>query len=256
MPLFTQMIYIGVDPTAGKKPITFAALDDDLQIVTLSKGTTNELLAFIAGHHEAVVAICAPLKPNIGLMKDEKIRQQLSPPPKIGRWHNYRVAEYILRQHNIHIHPTPNNLNECPKWMQEAFILYTRLEKIGYKKYPNESSTRQFIEVYPQASYAALIEQNPILKNTLEGKLQRQLILYEHKFQITDPMNYFEEITRYKLLKGHFPTNIPFSPQELDALIGAYSSWLAYKHPEQISQIGHAEEGTIVLPVPELKKKY
>jgi predicted RNase H-like nuclease len=66
----------------------------------------------------------------------------------------------------------------------------------------------------------------------------------------------FEEITRHRLLQGILPVNDLCSPGELDALVGAYTAWLAATKPDQITLLGDPDEGQIVLPVPELKAHY
>ena len=96
----------------------------------------------------------------------------------------------------------------------------------------------------------------PLAKASLEGRLQRQLILYERGIRIKDPMDFFEEITRYKVIKGDWPLELLYSPEQLDALVAAYTAWLAVNKAENIFMIGDAKEGRIVLPEKELKEKY
>ena len=254
--LFNQTTYIGVDPTAGDRPIVYAAIDHDLQLIALGGGNLEEVLAFIAGQHLAIVAICSPSQPNQHLMESEALRQQLTPPPRPGRWVNYRVAEYILRQHNIHITPTPASEGICPRWIRTGYSIYRRLHLLGYQPYPGGETGFQYMEVYPQASYAVLLGHNPLLKRTLEGRLQRQLLLYEYQVKVPDPMVFFEEITRHRLLNGILPSEILYSAAELDALIAAYSAWLAQTTPHQVSLIGDPTEGQVVLPGVELKNRY
>ncbi len=130
------------------------------------------------------------------------------------------------------------------------------LEKLGYKAYPDSSGDLQSLEVYPYASYAALLDVLPFQKYSIEGRLQRQLALYERKVKLPDPMLVFEEITRYKLLRGILPLDQLYQSSELDALVAAYTAWLAANHPEQVSSVGDIQEGQIVLPVATLKPRY
>lgn len=254
--LFSNTTYIGIDPTAGKKPITYAALSSDLDLMALRKGNLDEVLAFLAGQQSAVVAINAPQSPNRGLMKIESNRQRLETPPRPSRWLNYRVAEYILRQHNIHIIPTPSQENKCPQWIRVGFTLYRRCQSFGYKLNDSTGSDLQLFEVYPQASFAVLLGHNPLLKRTFEGRLQRQLILYENKVRVPDPMIFFEEITRHRLMNGIFPDGILLSIEELEAIIAAYNAWCTHHQPQQISFIGDPLEGMILIPCEELKSHY
>ncbi len=67
----------------------------------------NDVLAFVAGQQQALVAVCAPRQPNLGLMEKAEVREKLIPPPRPGRWVNFRLSEYQLRQHNISSPRTP-----------------------------------------------------------------------------------------------------------------------------------------------------
>src|SRR5512136_1907303 len=128
---FRGSSFIGLDPTAGRKPFSYAALDSSLRLTALGSGTLDEVLAFTAGQNEALVAVCAPRRPNQRLMEQAEVRDNLNPPPRPGRWSNFRLVEYLLRQHNISCYKTPSEVKACPGWMQMGFHLYQRLEKMG-----------------------------------------------------------------------------------------------------------------------------
>ncbi len=101
-----------------------------------------------------------------------------------------------------------------------------------------------------------MAEQVPLARLSLEGRLQRQIILYEQGLRIKDPMDFFEEITRYKLLKGILPMELLYAPEQLDALAAAYTAWLAVHKQEDVFMLGDAKEGRMVLPGKELKERY
>ncbi len=254
--LFIRTTFIGIDPTAGFKPFTYAALDHDLNLLALGKGGIDEVLAFAAGQSSAFVAICAPRHLNQGVMERPEIRENLSPPPRPGRWSNFRQVEYELRIRNINIPQTPASLNDCPNWMRMGFTLFQRLEGLSYCLYPQENASRQCMEVYPHACYTVLLGRIPFAKHTLEGRLQRQLVLFERKVKVNDPMRMFEEVTRHRILQGILPLEHLLQAEELDALVAAYTAWVAATQPEQICLVGHPEEGQIVLPVVKLKNRY
>jgi hypothetical protein len=254
--LFTNITYIGIDPTAGKKPFTYSAIDSDLRLLVLGQADMDEVLAFVAGQKAAFVAVCAPRRPNQGKMRDPQVRDALRPQPNPGRWTNFRVAEYLLRQANIKIHQTCKNKSDCPNWMQVGFKLYARLEKIGYEDFKSGNSEHQMTEVYPHASYTSLLGIIPFAKHSIEGRLQRQLILYENGINLPDPMRFFEEITQHRLLCGILPDEDLSSPSDLDALIGSFTAWMAVNKPGKTCLIGETEEGQILLPTPMLKGKY
>ena len=251
--LFTRATYLGIDPTAGEKPFVYAALDTDRRLLALHHGTIDDVVAFAAGQHECLAAVCAPRRLNTGLMRRDDIRQALNPAPHPGRWENFRLADYLLRKHNLSIPRTPQNEADCPNWMRMGFQLFQRLEKLGYCDYPQESAGLQTLEVYPYASYADLLQVLPLPKHTLEGRLQRQLVLFDLGLDVPDPMDFFEEITRYKLRKGQLSLDMLYSASELDALVAAYCAWVAALQPDQLSLLGDPVEGQIALPAAELK---
>jgi hypothetical protein len=254
--LFSPETYIGIDPTAGAKPIVYAAIDQELQMIALGGGDIDEILAFVGGQRQAFVSLCSPQRPNIGLMKDDEYRRRLTPPPKPHRWEKYRVAEFMLRMRNIHVTPTPARPQDCPRWMQVGFSLLKRIVELGYDPYSQSDGALEYLEVYPQAAYAVLLGQNPFLKHTLEGRIQRQLVLAECRINLPDPMKFFEEITRHRLLNGILPLELLYSPPELDALVAAYCAWLAKNQPAQVTLIGDKQEGQILLPGIDLKNRY
>ncbi len=250
------MTFIGIDPTAGRKPILFAALDQDLQLLTIDSGSLDEVTAFIDGQQSAYVAINGPRMPSQGLMARDMVRQSLSPTPPAGRWKGSRVADFQLFHMGIRTFSTPSETDRCPGWMQRGFCIYERLQQLGFENYPHDGATHQVIEVYPHASYAALLGQLPFDKDSLEGRVQRQLVLYEAEVDIPDPMRFFEEITRFKFLQGILPLGELLEPAELDALVAAYTAYLAATLPDQTCMIGHPEEGQVVIPTAELEAKY
>lgn len=254
--LFDTITYIGIDPTAGQRPFVFAALDNELRPIAIGEGRMEEILAFVAGQRRAWVSVCAPQRPNQGVMRKQEIRNNLTPVPVSGRWVDFRLADYMIRQRNISIPQTPADVESCPNWMKMGFSLYSHLEKLDYQLFPKKDSELVCLEVYPYASYAVLLEILPYPKYTIEGRLQRQLALFERGVKLPDPMAFLEEITRFKVLRGKLPVDQLFQAGELDALVGAYTAWLAVNHPDQVCSVGDPEEGQIVLPVPELKPHY
>ena len=166
--LFTNTVFIGIDPTAGKRPFVYAALDRELNLIAVDHGSIDEVLAFTAAHNQAFVGVCAPKRPNQRLMADDQFRQDLNPVPVPGRWIKFRVADYFLRQHNIRTTAISDSGDECPGWMQMGFHLYNRLDDIGYSPYPHEEAERQFAEVYPHASFTALLGRLPFQKISLD----------------------------------------------------------------------------------------
>jgi predicted RNase H-like nuclease len=140
--------------------------------------------------------------------------------------------------------------------MQMGFHLYHRLEQMGYQAYPAQGSALQWLEVYPHASYCTLLGRVPRPKNTLEGRIQRQLVLHRQKINLPDPMDLIKGITPERLLEGAWPSNKLYNQGELDALVAAFTAWQAANHPRQITTLGDASEGLVILPVAKLKRHY
>jgi len=252
--LFSEKTFIGIDPTASRHPFTYAALDQDCKLIALAAGELDEVLAFLGGQPTAVVAVNAPPRPNLGLVRSRLEKESLTPAHLRGT--DLRLAEYELRQRGITVSPTPSRKETCPAWMQMGFEFYRRLAGMGYQPFPAGEASHQWLETHPHAAFCALLGQVPLPKPTLEGRLQRQLVLYEQNLGIRDPMDVFEEITRHKLLKGILPSELIYAPEELDALVAALTAFRSAADSGSICYQGNEHEGRITLPIQELKEHY
>ncbi len=248
------LTYIGVDPTAGRFPFTLAALDQDRKLIVLSAGDVNDVMAYLAEQKSCVVAVNAPPHPNRGLVRKNLEKQNLSPGHLRGS--DMRLAESELRARGISVSPTPARVETCPTWMQMGFDLFRRLNEAEFKQFPAETASQQWLETHPHAAFCALLGQIPLSKPTLEGRLQRQIALYEQGIDMKDPMEFFEEITRHKMLHGTFPMELVYSAEELDTLMAAYLAFCVINSPQETMLIGDQQEGQIALPVAMLKEKY
>lgn len=177
-----QIILAGADVSSGRKPITFAVLDDDLHVQTLETWTFSEAMTCLSDYeHLLLVANTPPRAP--------------------GTYNDFK----------------------------------NQIVQSGFEPYSRKDHEKQFLETSAQECFQALIGQKPLSRRTLEGRLQRSAILYEQGLEITDPIEVFEEITRYKLMQGILPLENIYSAKELDALVAAYLAWLAVNRPGQIA---------------------
>lgn len=255
-----RTLYIGVDPGytqipqsgrprgKGQRVYCYAAINEEGELIALGQGSLEDTLAYLGGQADAYAAINAPRQANQGLMADGEYRSHLDPLPKPGRWQDFRVGEYLLRSRGIPLTPTPGQEADCPAGMRSGFDLYRRLAACGYAIYPAGEAPRQLLETNPYASFTALLGIAPFPAVSLEGRLQRQLALYQRDLDIPDPMEFFEEITPHRLLHGALPLNKIYLPGELDALVAALSARLAALHPDQVELLGDPNEGQITLP--------
>lgn len=254
--LFDTTLFIGVDPSGGRKPFTYAAIDQNGKLVALSGGEMDDVLTFISGQPGAIVAVNAAPFPSRGLVRQDEIRQSLPPLRISGRSLDMRLAEHVLREHGINVSMTPARRELCSNWVQMGFDFYHRIEMLGFHQLSTPGSAYQWLETHPHACFCALLGQTPLQRTTLEGRLQRQLVLYEQGLAIRDPMDFFEELTRHKLLHGVLPLEQVYAAEELDSIAAAYVAFTAGRHPERVLKIGDPQEGQIVLPVTQLKAKY
>jgi hypothetical protein len=252
--LFTDSVCVGIDTTGGRKAFTYAALDRELNLIALADGELDEVAAFLGGQKSATVAVNSPSHVNSGFVRKNLEKQSLTPHALRGV--DMRIAEYNLRERGIAIGGTGSRESLCPAWIQVGFSFYKKLSKMGFKPYPDQEASHQWLETHPHASFCVLLGHTPLPKPTLEGRLQREIILFEQGVRIKDPMIFFEEITRHKLMNGILPLELVHLPEQLDALVAAYTAWWAIEKHGQITRIGNKQEGMINLPSPTLKEKY
>jgi hypothetical protein len=102
----------------------------------------------------------------------------------------------------------------------------------------------QWSKVNADETFATFLQKKLLSRRTLEGRIQRALILYDQGMQIKDPMEFFEEITRYKLIQGILPLETLYTAKELDALVAGYVAWLTVRRPGQVEIL----PGNMLLP--------
>jgi hypothetical protein len=176
-----QITFAGVELASGRKPVTFAALDDGLNILSVEKWDISEALACLKNYENIWVSINMPARD------------------------------------------------------QTAYNDFKRkISQSGFKSYSNKNDPKQFLVTNAQDCFRALSGHRLFPPRSLEGRLQRSAILYEQGLQIADPIDIFEEITRYKLIQGILPLEKIYSAKELDTLVAAYLAWIAVNRPGQI----------------------
>jgi hypothetical protein len=246
--MFTEMSFIGIDPTPGMKAVAYAAIDGNLKPEAIGQGSLEETLAFVGGRQYAYVAISAPPRPNMGVLVDPASTDQYSLPLKAGSLSDMRVGEYQLIQRGLPVYQTPAKKLGAKSWMQAAFKMYDRLLALGYVFFPNEGSTKQLMETFPEACYHLWLSGKTLDRRSIEGQIQRQIVLFDFGLEINEPMEYFQEITRHRILNGLLPQGLVYGTSELEALAAAYTAWLAVNRPQEVEWVGDKDEGQIVIP--------
>jgi hypothetical protein len=249
----SQTVFIGIDSFPGNPPFSLAVLDEDRQLIALSSGPLAEMVAYTTGPSEAVVAVNAPPRPNQGLAQHQRPLPELESQVKAREIHDLRLAEMELRLTGYHVPRTFSDPEQCQGWMRRGFTFYNHIQTLGYLPYPSDNP-RVWLETQADASYQMLLGVVPFRGSTLEGRLQRQLVLRDQHLPVADAMIFFEEITRYKLLRSILPTDGIHTASELNALMAAQVAWLAVHAPQRLTPFGDPQEGVIYLPCIESEK--
>ena len=138
---------------------------------------------------------------------------------------------------------TANSKSKSAKSVNTNSMFYEQLEKLSFRPYAAQNETHQWFKADADESFSALLQKKLLSRRTLEGRIQRALVLYDQGLQISDPMEFFEEITRYKLMQGIIPLENLYTSNELDALVAAYVAWTTVNKPGQF-----AIKGEFILP--------
>jgi len=256
--LFERTVYLGIDPAAGRRKSALAALDQDMHVVRLERGTLPGLMATLSGMQPQAAAITTPQGVNMGLLQRAHIRYLYQLNPEGTQYSRWRTAEFDLLRRGLRIRPAPQSGEQPSAVFQTGYKFYARLRELGYEAFDcgQERSGRVYLEVPELASFAALLGVRPYRGPSLEGRLQRQLALYMAGLDLPNPMMVLEEITRHKLLTGALDLDDLLEPSMLAALTAAYTACLTVEAPRRLSQVGVPEDGLITLPSEKLAETY
>ena len=243
--------YLGIEITSGRHPFTCAALDADLNLLALTSASLDDLLALVGNLPSARVAVGAPSQLARGGTRKRPAKESALAPSEV-----MRADERELRERGIHVPKTPSSSETISAHIQTGLTLYKRLEKLGARAYPDDGASLLWLETNAHDCFCALLGLAPMPRRSLEGRIQRQIVLYDAGLQIQEPMDFFEELTRHRLLMGQLPLERIHTPEELDALALAYTSWSTLNRPEEVTRLGSNEDGFLFLPTGDLKEKY
>lgn len=200
------LMYVGVAlASSGKRPTVFTALDARGHSLAIGSGTLADALAFAAGAGSALLALTPPLRARAP-----------------------RHAESSSE--------SPALLPETPEEVIPP--LAATLQRVGYVNFsPEDESLRQWLETDAESAFERWLGHPPLPGNTLEGRIQRQLILADLDLDVPDAMEFFEEITRFKLLRGQLPYDKVLALGELNAYAAATIARLCDQSPERVERL-------------------
>lgn len=209
--------FLGIQSVAANRPLHYVALDQELNLKEQATGDPDKVSDFAAGQAEVWVAINLPARrPRPSNVQPGLFSGQAKPGRSI--------------------------------WDQ-AVNLIDVLKTQGFQTNLAEDNGRVVLATRADGCYSALLGRKPFPRMTLEGRLQRQLLLYKLGLDVPDPMEVFEEITRHHLLQGELPLNGLYTAPQLDALSAAYTIFLAAARPGDVRVVDDETVGRIVLPV-------
>jgi hypothetical protein len=245
---FIQEVFIGIDLGASRGNFTLAVLNARLGIQFCDVISPIEWQATVADSAKIIAAVNSPLTLNHGFMADPDYRSRLDPAPQRSRYQEMRVCEYQLICSGLSPVRTPQEVGRFSPKLQRAFRFASELGSLGFQFWPFPNSRYQMFETEADAVCWSVLGIKPFAQTSLEGRIQRQLLLQNKEVNVADAMEFFEEITRHRLLTGHLPDEKIFSASQLNALLAAYTAWTVANRPSEYAQIGEADEGILILP--------
>jgi hypothetical protein len=250
----TNRIFGGVDLAAGKRKLTVALLSGRLDVRSVKDRTPAEAAEELASFGEITVAVGGPLR---GRRSEAAGADALGETLRSGKVRRARAAETELARRGIPVRRTPALESAAPAWMRAGFRLAAELARRGFAAGGQEREPpRAVLETHPTACAAVLLGRLPFGRETLEGRIQRQLALLREKVALPDPMEALEEITAHHLLSGRLSLEGVCRAEELDALLAAYAAWRSWSSPESAVWLGDEADGWICLPAKGLLEKY
>ena len=249
----SNRIFAGVDCSAGARRLTVAALSQRLEVKYLRELSMEDAVDELSGFGAIAVAVGGPLRTNPSAAADES-------PSGGARWGETvwaREPEAEIRRRGISIRRSPATDEAAPAAMRANFQLARELSKRGFVEGATaRESPRFLLETRPAACAAVLLGRLPFGRATLEGRIQRQLLLIREKVALPDPMDSLEEMTAHHLLSGRLSLRGILQREELDALLAAFTAWRAVCLPETVTWLGRDSDGWVCLPVKQLLDKY
>jgi hypothetical protein len=250
----SNRVFAGIDFTAGRRRLTVALLSPRLDVRSLKDQTLEQAAEELGALAEVTAAAGGPLRPApAGTAEGTPIGESL----RAGRAQPVRAAEAELAGRGIPERRTPSLESAAPAWMRASLRLARELAARGFVEGREPGAhPRALIETHPAACAAVLLGRLPFGRETIEGRIQRQLALLREKVALPDPMDALEEITAHHILSGRLALEGIRRACELDALLAAYTAARAGSSPDGVSWLGDDADGWICLPAGELLEKY
>ena len=222
---------LGVDVSLGRG-LDVALVEDAALTRTWSRVGPGGLAGLLLDEAPDAVAIDAPPRPGLGLLRHEGVRRSLPVPPEPGRHLDRRVAEYELARRGIGSHQTHHDESKLFSWMTAGFEAFAAARAAGYPPFLGEGDpAHRALEAFPYAGYVALA-----------GCLS--------------PGRRVRLPWRRAVLEAAGLRGLP-EDATIDLVDAACAGLVGVRVLSgEGSWVGHPQEGAIVLPVPRLADRY
>ncbi|NMB53769.1 MAG: hypothetical protein GYA15_03630 [Leptolinea sp.] len=233
------LAYVGIDVQAHQKPFFYTVLDSTLEVIATGHGRMVDVLSYLAGLSSALVAVNGPISAR---EPDREVKQsglfdQASP---AGELVTARTGEKELASRGFTNFITG-------KTEERSIALASGLRELGYTMHGEINSDKVYLETNCDAACWLAAGCLPYDARSLEGRLQRQLILCEMGIHLKDPMNFLEEFTRHRLRTSQLPMEQILPGYELRAMMAAATAWLVDSFPEKVEHLGKSGAGEVIL---------
>jgi hypothetical protein len=250
----SERFFAGVGFSPGRRRATVAVLTSRLDVQSLEAMGLTDAAERLCGFRQATAAIGGPLRPAPPADPPEG---PLGASFRAGRAAPLRAGEADLLRRGIPVRKTPALESAAPAWMRAALQLAADLTGRGFSAGRGDREAgRWLIETHPAACAAALLARLPFGRETIEGRIQRQLALLRERVALRDPMDALEELTAHHILSGRLALEGIRTPDELDALLAAFTAWRAFTSPENAFWLGGDSDGWICLPAKDIPDKF
>jgi len=232
--------YIGIDVQAVQKPYFYTVLNSSLELIACGHGRLPEVMAYLAGQTSSLVAVNGPI-----CLPQDFVQIGLFEAGENGNRPVIRSGDRELEARGFLDLAVHDHSKKIPLWVERSLELTEGLKQLEYSL---ESGPRVFFETQSDAAYWLTTGASPYESRSLEGRLQRQLMLWEFGLTVKDPMNFLEEFTRFRLRTSQVPIDQILPAHELRAMIAASTAWLMDHFPDRVEHLGERNAGEIILP--------
>ena len=172
-----SVIAIGIDCTSGRQAFTYAALDEELRVVKLAEHELDDLVASLDEPDSAAVAVNAPSHVNAGIVR--RRAEAAKRGSQSIRGAELREAEHELHGRGISVGGDAAHGGTVPG------LGSTRLRALPSARDPSIQAISvrwgpapMVGNTSPRRFFAFCWVGRPLARPTLEGRLQRALVLY------------------------------------------------------------------------------